>query len=65
MIRKKLIFLLVVSATILRGQNTEIDKLIDGELKMTFPSVYFKNNSTEYATTTDHAIISEFGIDIF
>lgn len=31
------------------GQNTEIDGLINGELKMSYPSVYFKNKATDYA----------------
>jgi hypothetical protein len=34
----------------LLGQETEIDRLIAGEFKMTFPSIYFKHNSTDYAT---------------
>lgn len=32
------------------AQNSEINtRLQNGELKMTFPSIYFKHNSTEYA----------------
>jgi len=50
-----IIFLFI--STILRGQDTEIQtRLSNGELKMTFPSIYFKHNSTDYATmpyTTD------------
>lgn len=42
-----IIFLFI--STIFRGQDTEIDRLISGELKMTFPSIYFKHNSTDYA----------------
>lgn len=33
----------------LQAQETEIDRLLHSELKMTFPSIYFKHNSTEYA----------------
>ena len=32
------------------GQNPEIQKLADAGLKMTFPSIYFKPNSTDYAS---------------
>jgi hypothetical protein len=42
-----LIFLVI--AIKLHGQNTEINRLIQNELKMTFPSIYFKHNSTDYA----------------
>jgi hypothetical protein len=45
----KLVAIFLVVATGLRGQNTEIDRLIKGELEMSFPSIYFKNNSTAYA----------------
>lgn len=31
------------------GQNTEINRLVKSELEMTFPSIYFKHNSTDYA----------------
>jgi hypothetical protein len=45
----KYIILLLLS-TKLVGQGSEIKIRIDvGELKMTFPSIYFKHNSTEYA----------------
>lgn len=46
------IFLLgtaVVLPTALHAQVSEIDRLMQSELKMTFPSIYFKHNSTEYA----------------
>lgn len=33
----------------LQAQNKDFDRLIKNEFKMTFPSVYFKNNSTEFA----------------
>ncbi|MCW3082993.1 MAG: hypothetical protein JWP12_359 [Bacteroidetes bacterium] len=36
-------------STNLRGQGTEIDRLITGELKMVYPGIYFKHNSTDYA----------------
>jgi hypothetical protein len=42
--------ILFVFATGLRGQYSGIDRLIEGELRMTFPSIYFKNNSTDYAS---------------
>lgn len=45
----KLLALLFFIVSALRAQETEIDRLIRGELKMTFPSIYFKHNSTEYA----------------
>src|SRR5687768_11512629 len=31
------------------AQNAEVEKLMEGELKMTYPSIYFVHNSTEYA----------------
>jgi len=45
----KLFFFLLIAATQLSAQDGEIDRLVEGELRMTFPSIYFKNNSTEYA----------------
>jgi hypothetical protein len=45
----KLFLILLFIATRFIGQNSEIDRLIVGELKMTFPSIYFKHNSTDYA----------------
>src|ERR1700752_4676581 len=44
----KLIILLLFTSTHLFGQDSEIDRLIDGEFKMTFPSIYFKHNSADY-----------------
>jgi hypothetical protein len=44
----KLAILFLIS-TGLQGQDSNIDRLIKGELKMTFPSIYFKHNSTDYA----------------
>lgn len=32
------------------GQQSETDRLMQSELKMTFPSIYFKHNSTDYAS---------------
>jgi hypothetical protein len=45
-----LILILFILTTGLRGQDSEIDRLIEGEFKMTFPSIYFKHNSTDYST---------------
>jgi len=45
---KILIFLLVASKA--RAQDVEVDRLMEGELKMTFPSIYFKHQSADYAT---------------
>ncbi len=42
-------FLLFISTTVLRAQNPEVEKLLEGELKMTYPSIYFVHNSTDYA----------------
>lgn len=44
----KLTILLFVSTTA-PGQESEADRLIASELKMTFPSIYFKHNSVDYA----------------
>jgi hypothetical protein len=43
------IMIFLVIAAGLRAQDTETDRLVDGELKMTFPSIYFVNRSTDYA----------------
>lgn len=48
-LKLKITCFLSVLATAVFCQNKEIDDLTGRELKMTFPSVYFKNNSTEYA----------------
>ena len=45
----KLFFIFLVVSTGLKAQNTEINRLVKSELEMSFPSIYFKNNSTEYA----------------
>jgi hypothetical protein len=45
----KLTIILLLLSTKLIGQDSEIDRLIQSELKMTFPSIYFKHNSTDYA----------------
>lgn len=44
--------LLILVATSLRlvSQNKETENLMGGELKMTFPSIYFKHSSIDYAT---------------
>ncbi len=46
----KLILVFLFLCTGLSAQVAEIDRLIANELKMTFPSIYFKHNSTEFAT---------------
>lgn len=46
---KYLILIPLIIATGLRGQVTQMDKMLEGELRMTFPSIYFKNNSIDYA----------------
>jgi hypothetical protein len=43
------LFFLLLSLKLL-AQNSEIEKLADAGLKMTFPSIYFKPNSTDYAS---------------
>ena len=46
----KILLLLIVCTSYIRAQVNEIDnRLSTGELDMTFPSIYFKNNSTDYA----------------
>ena len=45
----KLTIIFLYLSTRLLGQNAKIDRLVDSELKMTFPSIYFKPNSTDYA----------------
>lgn len=45
----KLTIALLFIAVGLHGQDSEIDRLIQSEFKMTFPSIYFKHNSTDYA----------------
>ena len=45
---QRAIFLLLLTTT-LSAQNPEVEKLMEGELKMTYPSIYFAHNSTEYA----------------
>ncbi|MBI3519986.1 MAG: hypothetical protein HY062_11590 [Bacteroidetes bacterium] len=36
-------------SSIIQAQDSEIDRLVVGELQMTFPSIYFKHNSSDYA----------------
>ena len=45
---KFLLILFIFTKTIC-AQDTEIAGLIKGELKMTYPRIYFKNNVTDYA----------------
>jgi hypothetical protein len=42
---RQILFLLLVSANWLCGQNVSVEK----ELEMNFPGIYFKHNSTDYA----------------
>lgn len=44
----KFIVLLCISPG-LHAQETEVDRLIQNELRMAFPSVHFKHNSVDYA----------------
>ena len=47
----KLILVLLFISPTLSGQNVEIQTSINnGELKMSFPSIYFKHKATDYAT---------------
>ena len=46
----KLTIILFFISTRLQGQESEIDRLIQSELKVTFPSIHFKHNSTDYAS---------------
>jgi hypothetical protein len=49
--KSKLILIFLGCTTLLRAQVKDTDSLLSsGELKMTFPSIYFKHNSTDYAT---------------
>jgi hypothetical protein len=41
--------LILFLSTKLFAQDNEIDRLIQSEFKMTFPSIYFKHKSTDYA----------------
>jgi hypothetical protein len=46
----RIIFLLLFfNSCFINAQEGHLGRLIDGELRMTFPSIYFKHNSTEYA----------------
>jgi len=40
---------LLLVANALFSQNNDLNRLPDKELQMTFPSIYFKHNSTDYA----------------
>jgi len=46
----KLTIVLFFLSIRLHGQESEIDRLIQSELKMTFPSIHFKRNSTDYTS---------------
>jgi hypothetical protein len=45
----KILFILLLIAKGLCAQDAEINGLIKGELKMTFPRIYFKNKTSDYA----------------
>ena len=45
----KIGFPLLLVANVLFSQNNDLNRLPDKELQMTFPSIYFKRNSTDYA----------------
>jgi REP element-mobilizing transposase RayT len=45
----KLTLILLLVSTKLLGQDKEIDRLIQGEFKMTFPSIHFNHKTTDYA----------------
>lgn len=45
----KIGFPLLLVANVLFSQNNDLNRLPDKELQMTFPSIYFKHNSTNYA----------------
>ena len=44
-----LFFLFLFITAKLSAQNAEVENLMQGDLKMTYPSVYFVHNSTDYA----------------
>jgi hypothetical protein len=46
---RSIFFLIFLNYFFSKAQDGHIGRLIDGELRMTFPSIYFKHNSTEYA----------------
>jgi len=45
----KLIIISLLAIAGLHAQEAETDRLIEGELKMNFPGIYFKHNSADYA----------------
>lgn len=45
----KIILFTLLAVANLQAQNTEINRLVKSELDMTFPSIYFKHNTTDYA----------------
>lgn len=47
-----ILFILFFYTQSLLAQNLELEKLLEGELKMTYPSIYFKHNSDEYYPTS-------------
>lgn len=45
----KFFLFMLLDLTTFQAQTSQIERLIDSELKMTFPSIYFKHHSTDYA----------------
>lgn len=45
----RLIMLLLLSSVSSYAQHSDINRRMEGELQMTFPSIYFKHQSTNYA----------------
>lgn len=45
----RFIILFILLSIQLYSQEREVDRLMQSELKMTFPSIYFKHKSTDYA----------------
>ncbi len=45
----KLAILLLFISIRLKGQDSDINRLIQGELRMMFPSIHFKHNSVDYS----------------
>lgn len=43
------LFILCIGVTSLRAQEKDIDRRMADELRMNFPAVYFRHNSTDYA----------------
>ncbi len=65
----RLTLLLFFVSSRLQAQEPEMDRLIQNEFKMTFPSIYFKHQSSEYAampyTAAKNEIVPAFDLKIF